>query len=77
MEEFWYNFAVAFAMAPIVLGVLAWILAGLMKMLEDIQSLDVLDLWYSAMALVMLLGFAGIMTLLKKFLTMPTYLVII
>lgn len=63
MEEFWYNFAVAFAMAPIVLGVLAWILAGLMKMLEDIQSLDVLDLWYSAMALVMLLGIAGIMTL--------------
>ena len=63
MEEFWYNFAVAFAMAPIVLGVLAWILAGLMKMLEDIQSLDVLDLWYSAMALVMLLGIAGLMTL--------------
>lgn len=63
MEEFWYNFAVAFAMAPIVLGVLAWILAGLMKMLEDIQSLDVLDLWYGAMALVMLLGVAGIMTL--------------
>lgn len=63
MEEFWYNFAVAFAMAPIVLGVLAWILAGLMKMLEDIQSLDVLDLWYGAMALVMLLGIAGIMTL--------------
>ena len=63
MEEFWYNFAVAFAMAPIILGVLAWILAGLMKMLEDIQSLDVLDLWYGAMALVMLLGVAGIMTL--------------
>ena len=63
MEEFWYNFAVAFAMAPIVLGVLAWILAGLMKMLEDIQALDVLDLWYGAMALVMLLGIAGIMTL--------------
>ena len=63
MEEFWYNFAVAFAMAPIVLGVLAWILAGLIKMLEDIQSLDVLDLWYGAMALVMLLGIAGIMTL--------------
>ena len=63
MEEFWYNFAVAFAMAPIVLGVLAWILAGLMKMLEDIQSLDVLDLWYGTMALVMLLGIAGIMTL--------------
>jgi len=63
MEEFWYNFAVAFAMAPIVLGVLAWILAGLMKMLEDIQSLDVLDLWYAAMGLVMLLGIAGIMTL--------------
>ena len=63
MEEFWYNFAVAFAMAPIIFGVLAWILAGLMKMLEDIQSLDVLDLWYGAMALVMLLGVAGIMTL--------------
>ena len=63
MEEFWYNFAVAFAMAPIVLGVLAWMLAGLIKMLEDIQSLDVLDLWYGAMALVMLLGVAGIMTL--------------
>ena len=63
MEEFWYNFAVVFAMTPIVLGVLAWILAGLIKMLEDIQSLDVLDLWYGAMALVMLLGIAGIMTL--------------
>jgi len=63
MEEFWYNFAVVLAMAPIVLGVLAWILAGLMKMLEDIQSLDVLDLWYAAMGLVMLLGIAGIMTL--------------
>lgn len=63
MEEFWYNFAVAFAMAPIVLGVLAWILAGLMKMLDDIQSLNVDDLWYGAMFLVMLLGIAGIMTL--------------
>ena len=63
MEEFWNNFAVVLAMAPIVLGVLAWILAGLMKMLDDIQSLNIDDLWYGAMFLVMLLGIAGIMTL--------------
>tara|TARA_B100002019_G_C21234099_1_gene581751 strand:- start:1089 stop:1280 length:192 start_codon:yes stop_codon:yes gene_type:complete len=63
MEEFWYNFAVAFAMAPIVLGVLAWMLIGLTNWLEEMATIDVLDLWYFAMALVMLLGVAGIMTL--------------
>ena len=63
MQEFWYNFAVAFAMAPIVLGVLAWMLIGLTNWLEEMATIDVLDLWYFAMALVMLLGVAGIMTL--------------
>ena len=63
MEEFWYNFAVAFAMAPIVLGVLAWMLISLANWMEEMSKIDVLDLWYFAMFLILLLAVAGLMTL--------------
>ena len=63
MEEFWYNFAVAFAMSPIIVGVLAWMLISLANWMEEISQIDVLDLWYFAMFLILLLAVAGIMTL--------------
>ena len=63
MEEFWYNFAVALEMSPIILGVLAWMLISLANWMEEMSKIDVLDLWYFAMFLILLLAVAGLMTL--------------